>query len=105
MLEPSAPTQVPLPQPHLLSKFFRDNTWLAGQRIANSGAVQWSDILIEPLAPDTDFQIFGETQGSQPEPYEQDIHLWREGRHAWKVAGDCSCPVGYNMQACGCGAV
>jgi superfamily II DNA or RNA helicase len=98
MLEPSAPTQVPLPQPHLLSKFFRDNTWLAGQRIANSGAVQWSDILIEPLAPDTDFQIFGETQGSQPEPYEQDIHLWREGRHAWKVAGDCSCPVGYNCK-------
>ena len=98
MLEPSAPTQVPLPPPHLLARFFGNNAWLAGQRMANSGAVQWSDILIEPLSPDSDFQIFGETQGSQPDAYEQDIHLWREGRQPWKVAGDCTCPVGYNCK-------
>ena len=91
-------TKVTLPRPAELANLFSATTWQRGQAYAKSGAVLWSDILIEPDALDSDFQICAETEGSQSEPYEQDIRLWRQGKGRWKVRGDCTCPMETNCK-------
>ncbi|MDI1259221.1 DEAD/DEAH box helicase [Aquabacterium sp.] len=91
-------TKVSLPRATELVHLFNLSAWQRGQAYARSGAVLWSDILTEPDAPDSDFQICGETEGSQSEPYEQDIHLWRPDKSRWKVVGDCTCPMSFNCK-------
>ena len=92
------PSKVLLPHPQMLFKLFSLSAWQRGQIYAKSGAVSWSDILIDADAPDLDLQICGETQGSQIEPYEQYIRLRRLSNGRWHVEGDCTCPMGSNCK-------
>ncbi|MDE2594094.1 MAG: DEAD/DEAH box helicase [Burkholderiales bacterium] len=98
MPDPMTPHRVTLPRPPDLAKLFDGGAWQRGQRYAHSGAVLWTELLRGPSASALDYEISGEVTGSEPEPYEQDIHLWQQGDGRWKVMGDCTCPVGFNCK-------
>ncbi|MEY4563755.1 MAG: hypothetical protein RLZZ618_3032 [Pseudomonadota bacterium] len=94
----SMPTQVSLPQAAELGHLFSDGAWQRGERYARAGAVLRSTLESEPGTPGSKFQIDGETEGSQSEPYEQDIQLWRRVSGDWQVKGQCSCPMALNCK-------
>jgi superfamily II DNA or RNA helicase len=73
-------------------------TWQKGISYANSDKVLWAEILTGPRAGEQDFSISAEVIGSEPDPYEQEIHLWRQGHGRWHLVGDCTCPVGFNCK-------
>ena len=98
MPAPQQPARVQLPDPDELIHLFSAASWQNGQRYARTGAVEWSEIMVDPDSPDADFRLCGEVQGTDLSPYETDIHLWRQGRGRWKLVGDCTCPVGVNCK-------
>ncbi len=98
MSNQSPPILVALPQSSELLRSFGMGSWQNGQSYARDGAVLWSEVQVDPQAPESDFQICGEVLGTADEPYEQSIHLWRQGKTPWKVVGDCTCPVGFNCK-------
>lgn len=98
MSDQAASHCVTLPSPSDLAKQFDGGAWQRGQRYAKSGSVLWSELLRGSPTSAFDYDISAEVSGSEPEPYGQDIHLWRQGNGRWKVIGDCTCPVGFNCK-------
>jgi superfamily II DNA or RNA helicase len=63
----------------------------AGQAYFRHGRVHLTDV------DEAAGVIYAMVQGSQDEPYDQSISIWRAGGKIC-VEGDCSCPVGYNCK-------
>jgi superfamily II DNA or RNA helicase len=77
---------------------FSVGTWQKGHDYVRAGAVLRSEVMLDAASLTPEFVVTGEVQGSEREPYDQNILLWQEDDGGWEVDGDCSCPVGHNCK-------
>ncbi|MEY4765500.1 MAG: hypothetical protein RI907_2173 [Pseudomonadota bacterium] len=86
-----------LPDASQLARCFNERAWLNGQRYAERGAVQWTEVLpADPPLPG--YVIQAEVVGQADEPYEQSISLSLTAGRGWMAVGRCSCPVGHQCK-------